>query len=140
MSKDPKEGGSDPKPPENEPAKVSVDQLAAEKAALELKKQELEKTVEDLTKQLKAANDILEAQAREKLIKNILPRSKFTVEDLNAKSLPELQEIQATLDQAITPTYKNIHYPPVAGDQDTSRDTVGDMSVVAEGKRKAGRA
>jgi len=138
---DPK-GGSDPKPPETPPnttAQLSIDQLAAEKAALEIKVSEMQKTLDELMAQLKAANDVLEAQNREKFIKDILPRSKFTVEDLNAKSLEELKEIRATLDQAVLPKYKNIHFPPVAGDQNTDRDTVGDLSVVAEAKRKAGR-
>jgi len=131
-------GGSDPKGTDNKTAKVSVDQMAADMAALKLEVDSLKKTNEDLTKQLKAANDVLEAQAREKLVGAILPRSKFTVEDLQTKTLEDLQGIKATLDQAKPAIYKNIHFP-VAGDQDVDRDTVGDLSVVSAARQKQGR-
>lgn len=143
MSENPK-GGSDPKPPEpktaeNLTAKVSVDQMAADMAALKIENEDLKGKNDKLTKALKEANDVLEAQAKEKLIKDILPRTKLTADELSGKSLEELGSIRATLDQAITPTHKNIHFPPVAGDQDTDRDTVGDLSVVTKAKRESGR-
>jgi len=144
LSADPK-GGSDPKPPETKPpenptAQISADQLAGELAAMTIERDGLLEKVSKLEKALKEANDVLEAQAKEKLIKDILPRSKFTPDDLSAKPLEELQNIRATLDQAITPTYKNIHFPPVAGDQNTDRDTVGDLSIPTAEKRKTGRS
>ena len=148
MSADPK-GGSDPKtpvttilpntPPANPTAQVSVDQLAADNAALKLQVEDFQGKIGKLEKALKEANDVLEAQAKEKLIGAILPRSKYTPDELSQKPLDELQSIRATLDQAVTPTYKNIHFPPVAGDQDTNRDTVGDLSVVTKAKRDSGR-
>jgi len=152
---DPK-GGSDPKtentpppakpptlptpPAPNKAAKVSVEELSAAKAALELEVDKQKKIIDELTTQLKAANDVLEAQSRERLIKDILPRSNFTVEDLAGKGLEELQDIRATLDQAKLPTYKNIHFGPIAADEAKDEGlTVGDLSVATAAKRKAGR-
>jgi predicted nuclease with TOPRIM domain len=135
-------GGSDPKiepKSENPTAKVSTDQLAADNAALQIERDGLLEKVGKLEKALKEANDVLEAQAKEKFIKDILPRSKFTPDELSSKSLEELEHIRVTLDQAITPTYKNIHFPPVAGDQNIDRDTVGDLSIVTKAKREPGR-
>ncbi|MDH5482637.1 MAG: hypothetical protein OEY22_07155 [Candidatus Bathyarchaeota archaeon] len=131
----------------NPTAKMSIDQALAENAALKTEVKDLKRTVGELAVQLKAANDVLEAQEKGKLIGEILPRSKFTIEDLAGKSLEELQRIRLTLDQAKLPTYKNIHLGshlgPVGADE--GRDdglTVGDLSVVTEQKRKAaaGRA
>lgn len=102
----------------NATAKVSIDQALAE---LEEKKRELKAatdTIADLTTQLKAANDVLEAQTKAKLIGEILPRSKFTVEDLHGRSLEELEHIKLTLDQAKLPTYKNIHFGSIGADEE----------------------
>jgi hypothetical protein len=140
MSEDKKDGGSNQKPPENKIAQMSIDQALAENEALKLKITELQTTVDDLTKQLKAANDVLEAQEKARLIREILPRSNFTVEDLDVKSPEELKEIRATLDQAKLPTYKNIHFGLIGADEkDDEGLTVGDLSVVTAAKRKAGR-
>ena len=123
------------------PAKKSVDEVLAENVVLNQKVTALQETVDELKEQLKAANDVLEAQTKAKLISEILPRSKFTVEDLTEKSLDELQHVRATLDQARLPTYKNIHFGPVAADERKDEGlTVGDLSDVTAQKRKAGRA
>ena len=145
LSKDPK-GGSDPKsggnPPPSTPTKMSIDEALAENEILKQQITEKDSTIADLTAQLKEANDVLEAQTKAKMISEILPRSNFTIEDLTAKSLDELQHIRATLDQAKLPTYKNIRgFGPIGSDEQKNEGlTVGDLSVVTEAKRKAGRA
>jgi hypothetical protein len=145
-----KDGGSDaqggavaPLPIDNKVAKISIDQALAENIALKRELDGKDSTIAELTKQLKAANDVLEAQAKAKLIGEILPRSSFTIEDLTVKSVEELQHIRVTLDQAKLPTYKNVRFgTPFAGDESQREDglTVGDLSVVTEAKRKAGRS
>jgi hypothetical protein len=145
-----KDGGSDaqggavaPPPIDNKAARISIDQALAENIALKRELDGKDSTIAELTKQLKAANDVLEAQAKAKLIGEILPRSSFTIEDLTVKSVEELQHIRVTLDQAKLPTYKNVRFgTPFSGDESQREDglTVGDLSVVTEAKRKAGRS
>jgi hypothetical protein len=123
---------------QNKAIKVTIDQVMAENLSLKQIVQELDKTVKDLTAQLKAANDMLEAQARAKLIAEIKPRSRYSDEDLTKLSLDELSSIKVTLDNAKMPNYKNIHFGPlgIAEAKDEGL-TVGDLSVVTEAKRKA---
>jgi hypothetical protein len=145
-----KDGGSGaqsgavaPPPIDNKTVKISIDQALAENIALKRELDGKDSTIAELSKQLKAANDVLEAQAKAKLIGEILPRSSFTIEDLTVKSVEELQHIRVTLDQAKLPTYKNVRFgTPFAGDEGQREDglTVGDLSVVTEAKRKAGRS
>ena len=124
----------------NPTAKMSVDQALAENEALKLKILGLDTTIDELTKQLKAANDVLEAQEKARLVREILPRSNYTVEDLDGKTPEELKEIRVTLDQAKLPTYKNIHFGFIGADEKEDEGlTVGDLSVVTAAKRKAGR-
>jgi multidrug resistance efflux pump len=131
------DGGSNP----NTIAQMSIDQALAEKAALENKVKDMQTTIDDLTAQLKAANNVLEAQEKSRLIREILPRSSFTVEELSKKSTEDLQEIRVTLDAAKLPTYKNIHFGPIGADEKEDEGlTVGDLSVVTAAKRKAGRS
>jgi hypothetical protein len=124
---------------QNKAIKVTIDQVMAENLSLKQIVQELDKTVNDLTSQLKAANDVLEAQARAKLIAEIKPRSRYSDEDLTKLSLDDLSNIKVTLDNAKMPNYKNIHFGPlgIAEAKDEGL-TVGDLSVVAEAKRKQG--
>jgi hypothetical protein len=136
-------GGGTPPPVDNKTAKISIDQALAENIALKKELETKDNTIAELTKQLKAANDVLEGQTKAKLIGEILPRSSFTIEDLSAKSVEELQHIRLTLDQAKLPTYKNVRFgTPYARDEGQREDglTVGDLSVVTEAKRKAGRS
>ena len=136
-------GAAAPSPIDNKVAKISVDQALAENEALKRELQGKDGTIAELTQQLKAANDVLEAQAKAKLIGEILPRSSFTIEDLTGKCVEELQHIRVTLDQAKLPTYKNVRFgSPYVGDEGQREDglTVGDLSVVTEAKRKAGRS
>jgi membrane-bound lytic murein transglycosylase B len=122
-------------------AQVNIDHALAE---LEETKRELKvatDTIADLTTQLKAANDVLEGQAKAKLIGEILPRSKFTVEDLSEKNLEELEHIKLTLDQAKLPTYKNIHFGPISADEQGDKGLTAhrDLRPLAD-QRKTGRA
>jgi hypothetical protein len=122
----------------NKAIKVTIDQVMAENLSLKQIVQDLDQTVKDLTSQLKAANDMLEAQARAKLIAEIKPRSRYSDEDLTKLSLDDLSNIKVTLDNAKMPNYKNIHFGPlgIAEAKDEGL-TVGDLSVVTESKRKA---
>jgi hypothetical protein len=123
---------------QNKAIKVTIDQVMAENLSLKQIVQDLDKTVKDLTSQLKAVNDVLEAQARAKLIAEIKPRSRYSDEDLTKLSLDDLTNIKVTLDNAKMPNYKNIHFGPlgIAEAKDEGL-TVGDLSVVTETKRKA---
>jgi hypothetical protein len=122
-------------------AKISIDQALAE---LETKNAELKAakdTIADLSTQLKATNDVLEAQAKAKLIGEIMPRSNFTVEDLSAKDLEELEHIKLTLDQAKLPTYKNIHFGPVGVDEEGNKGLTAHRDLRPQiDQRKPGRA
>ena len=135
-------GGGTPPPIDNKTAKISIDQALAENIALKKELETKDTTIAELTKQLKAANDVLESQTKAKLIGEILPRSSFTIEDLTGKSAEELQHIRVTLDQAKLPTYKSVRFGgvPCVGDEREDGLTVGDLSVVTEAKRKAGRS
>jgi len=95
------------------PAQISIDQALTE---LETKKRELkvaQDTIIDLTTQLKAANDVLEAQEKAKLIGEILPRTDYTIEDLTKMSIDQLKEINGTLNRAKTGIFKNIRLGPM---------------------------
>jgi len=119
-------GQADSLKAQNVTAKIAYDEVLAEPNALKEEKKVLRKTIKELTDQLKAANDILEGQARAKLYAEILPRSRYTIEDLNPKSLEELQRIKITLDQAKTANFKSIQFGST--DTDESEFTVGDLS------------
>jgi hypothetical protein len=134
-------GAGTPPVVENKTAKISVDQALAENIALKKELEAKDNTIAELTKQLKAANDVLESQATAKLIGEILPRSSFTIEDLTGKSVEELQHIRMTLDQAKLPTYKNVRFAGIAsGDEREDGLTVGDLSGVTKARREAGRS
>ena len=119
-------GQADSLKAQNVTAKIAYDEVLAEPNALKEERKILRKTIKDLTDQLKAGNDILEGQARAKLYAEILPRSRYTIEDLNPKSLEELQQIKITLDQAKTASFKSIRFGST--DTDEREFTVGDLS------------
>jgi hypothetical protein len=114
--------------PANPTAQKTTDQIVIENETLQLQIKEKNALIENLTNQLKAANDILEGQTKGKIIKEILPKSKFTKEDLDKKTIDELITIKQAVDSA-TPTHKNIHI----GEMDTTLSdrerglTVGDL-------------
>ena len=115
----------------------AVDEVLAENLKLKSDLKAVKKTVDELKKQLKSANDVLEAQTKAKLIGEILPRSAFTIEDLTPKTLVDLKGIRATLDQARYPTYKTITPGPIGTDENQENGlTVGDLSIPTANKRK----
>lgn len=125
-------------PIETPPTELAIEEVLAENITLKRKVADQLKTIDALTEQLKAANDVLEAQTKAKLISEILPKSTFTIEDLAAKTLNQLHNIRATLDQARYPTFKTIRPGPVAADEQKDQGlTVGDLSIPTAEKRRA---
>jgi hypothetical protein len=134
------QGGGAAPPAKNKVAQISIDQALAENITLKKELEGKDGMIAELTKQLKAANDVLEGQTKAKLIGEILPRSSFTIEDLSAKSVEELQHIRVTLDQAKLPTYKSVRFgsPSVGDEQSNDGLTVGDLSIVTAKRMKGG--
>ncbi len=132
---------ADAKPAKNPIAKMTTDEAYARIAFLEKELAKREETIVDLTAELKEANDVLEAQTKADLIRDILPRTVLTAEELTARSLEELKNIRMTLDQAKLPTFKTVRFGPIGADEkEDERLTVGDLSIVTAKKREAGRA
>jgi len=134
-----KDGGLDTKDGKNKTAKMSMDQALAELEQARKTIDEKDKMITDLTAQLKEANDVLEAQEKSKLIGAILPRSTFKMDELVGKSVEDLKNILATLDQATPPKVNSVRFGVLAADvSDREKGlTVGDLSVVTAVKRKA---
>jgi hypothetical protein len=131
---DDKNDGGDSK---NKTAKMSMDQAYAEIERLKKKGEEDEALIQDLTKQLAEANSVLESQEKGRLIGEILPKSNFKVDELSGKSVDDLKNIRATLDQAMLPKVNSVRFG-VRGMDLSDREkglTVGDLSVVTA-KRK----
>jgi len=122
----------------NKAAKMSMDQAYAEIENYKRVVGEKDSLIADLTKQLDEANKVLESQEKGRLIGEILPRSTFKVEDLSAKSVEDLKNIRATLDQAMPPKVNSVRFGVAAADlSDREKGlTVGDLSVVTAAKRK----
>jgi hypothetical protein len=139
---DEKDGGSgsgsgnvDPK---NKTAKMTMDEAFAtiESQVSEIKQQK--ELIGDLTKQLEEANTVLEGQEKAKLIGDIMPKSNFKVADLAGKSVDDLKNIRATLDQAMPPRVNSVRFG-VRGADLSDREkglTVGDLSIVTAARRK----
>jgi hypothetical protein len=123
----------------NKTAKMSVDQAMAELGEARKVVGEKDQLIADLTGQLKEANDVLEGQEKAKLIGEILPRSRFKMDELVNKTTDELKEVRATLDQAILPKVNSARFGVQAADlSDREKGlTVGDRSWATEKKRKA---
>jgi len=125
--------------PKNRTAKQSMDAVMAENVALRQQILEKDALMGDLTKQLEEANNVLEGQQKSKLIGEIMARSNFKMDELVNKSVDDLQNIRATLDQAMLPKINSTRVG-VLGLDVSDREkglTVGDMSVVTAAKRKA---
>jgi hypothetical protein len=122
----------------NKTVKMSMDQAYAEIENYKRVVGEKDSLITDLTKQLDEANKVLESQEKGRLIGEILPRSKFTVADLAGKSVDDLKNVRATLDQAMPPRVNSVRFGVHAGDiSDREKGlTVGDRSVVTAMKRK----
>jgi len=128
-----------PPDPKNKTVKMSMDQALAYIGELEEKNRKLEALKDELTMQLGEANDVLEAQEKARLINEIMPRSTFKMDELVGKSIEDLKNIRATLDQAVLPKVNSVRFGVQAADlSDREKGlTVGDLSWVTAQKRKA---
>ena len=123
-------------PIESQPAEKVAQEAIRENEALRVKIRELKTERDALAKQLASANDILEAQVRGKLIREIKDRSHFTDVKLDSMSLDNLQAMRDTLLHARQPK-KSIRPGPMGPILDEDEGlTVGDLSVVAAERRK----
>jgi hypothetical protein len=122
----------------NKNAKMSMDQAYAEIENYKRVVGEKDSLISDLTKQLDEANKVLESQEKGRLIGEILPRSSFKMDDLVGKSVEDLKNIRATLDQAMPPKVNSVRFGVQAADlSDREKGlTIGDLSVVTAQKRK----
>ena len=123
--------------------KNSVMQMNLDEAlgTIESQKQELDRVNglnRDLTAQLEEANKVLEGQEKSKLIADILPKSQFKVADLAGKSIADLKNIKATLDQAMPPKINSVRYGVHGADMSDREKglTIGDQSIVTARRRK----
>jgi hypothetical protein len=122
----------------NKAAKISMDQAYAEIENLQRVNGEKDSLIADLTRQLDEANKVLESQEKGRLIGEILLRSSFKMDELVGKSAEELQQIRATLDQAMPPKVNSVRFG-VAGADLSDRErglTVGDLNWETAQKRK----
>jgi hypothetical protein len=123
----------------NKTVKMTMDSVMAANADLVAKNKEKDLIIGDLTRQLSEANDILEGQEKARLISEIMPRSSFKLDELNAKTPEELKSIRATLDFAMPPKANSVRFGVSAADlSDREKGlTVGDLSFSTAKKRKA---
>lgn len=123
----------------NKTAKMSMDQALAELKVKDRQIHEKDALIADLTTQLEEANKVLEGQEKAKLIDEILPRSGFKLDELVGKSIEDLKNIRATLDQARLPKVNSTRFGVMAADLSNREKglTVGDLSWVTAQKRKA---
>jgi hypothetical protein len=122
----------------NKTVKMSMDQAYAEIENYKRVVGEKDSLIADLTKHLDEANKVLESQEKGRLIGEILPRSSFKMDDLVGKSVDDLKNIRATLDQAMPPRVNSVRFG-VRGADLSDREkglTVGDLSIVTAQKRK----
>ena len=123
----------------NKTAKMSMDQAYAEIERLQKENKDQAVIIQDLTKQLDEANEVLESQEKGRLIGEIMPRSNFKIADLAGKSVDALKNIRGTLDAAMPPRVNGVRFG-VHGADLSDREkglTVGDISVVTAAKRKS---
>ena len=122
--------------PVEAPAEKVAEEALRENTQLRIKIKELKAERDGLAKQLTKANDVLEAQVRAKLEKEIKERSHFTDVHLVNMSLDELQATRDTLTHAKYPK-KSIRPGPMGpvGDENEGL-TVGDLSIVTAERRK----
>jgi len=127
------------KEPKNKIVKLTMDAVLARNTELEGELKENKKAIEDLTTKLSEANDFLEGQEKARLIGEIMPRSSFKLDELNAKTPEELKSIRATLDFAMPPKANSVRFGVSAADlSDREKGlTVGDLSYSTAKKRKA---
>ena len=127
---------------DNKP-KNSVMQMNLDEAlgTIESQKQELDRVNglnRDLTAQLEEVNKVLEGQEKSKLIGDIMHKSQFKIVGLAGKSIIDLKNIKATLDQAMPPKLNSIRYGVKSADiSDREKGlTIGDCCVINEHRRR----
>jgi hypothetical protein len=123
----------------NKIAKMSMDQAYAEIENYKRVVAEKDSIIVDLTKNLDELTKVLESQEKGRLIGEILPRSTFKIEDLAGKSVEDLKNIRATLDQAMPPKVNSARFG-VQGADLSDREkglAIGDLSWTTAQKRKA---
>ena len=130
--------GTSPADSKNKVAKMSMDQAYAEIERLQKENKDQATIIQDLTKQLDEANEVLESQEKGRLIGEIMPRSNFKIADLAGKSVDDLKNIRGTLDAAMPPRVNSVRFGVHSADlSDREKGlTVGDISVVTAAKRK----
>jgi len=116
----------------NPTAKATMDSITAELEIATRKILEKDALIDDLTLQLQEANNILTAQQKSKLIKEIVPHSKIPVDQLQAKTVAELQQIKIAVDSA-TPSSPNIHFDALSEDRN-KRSPLGDLYGKKQGE------
>ena len=143
-------GGTPPPASKNKTVQMSMDQAYAEiadykrivgdKATLMrlIGNKDAATVIIEMTQQLEEVNKVLEGQEKGRLIGEILPRSKFTVADLAGKTVDDLKNVRATLDQAMPPRVNSVRFGVHSADlSDREKGlTVGDLSVVTAARRK----
>lgn len=92
---------------------------------LSAEKKELEAEVELLKKQLKAINDVLEAQVHNRLVGEVLAKTKLNEENVRNMSVEELETIVKVSRVARVPESKSIQFAGETKDEDGF--TVGDL-------------
>lgn len=108
---------TDDKKPEgdatNKTAKATFDSICAENEVLKKDNTVKDALITNLTKQLQETTDILTAQAKAKIIKDILPRCKIPVTNLEKMSIDELNQAKMVVDAA-TPSSPGIHFDSIS--------------------------
>ena len=100
------------------PADAKISELNIENEQLKAEVASLKVKVDDQDKQLKTANDVIEAGLKAKLSARIISASKYTKEDCARMGVDELQALDRTLNMVL-PTYKSIRGAATAtGDED----------------------
>jgi uncharacterized protein YicC (UPF0701 family) len=123
----------------NKSVKMSMDQALSELEQLRKSIGEKDSLIADLTNQLKDANEYINGERRGKKISEILARSDFKLDELVNKTDEELDSTRASLDHAVPPKMNSVRFGVMGADlSDREKGlTVGDLSVVTAGKRKA---
>ena len=122
--------------PIEKPAEKVAEEAIRDNEQLRAKIRRVKAERDEALKQLGVANDILEAQVRGNMERDIKERSHFTDVKLAGMSLDELQAMRDTLFLAKQPR-KSIRPGPMGPAIDEQEGlSVGDLSVVTAARRK----
>jgi len=86
---------------------ANVALVLAENKSLKETVVEKDALIEDLTKKLKQATDLIEEDTKSRIIADIKPKTTLPGEYLSKMSVEKLREMQKTLDQAVAPVFKS---------------------------------